>query len=136
MAAVWKKLVSFHVKSITCVLLFGLVFKISLSFSCVLQLKYNIGCQVFGRYRTPMGSFRERRLHIAAAAKAQLRGVGVAKRRRSNADGGLLSDVPSLVESVHLGQDAAAATFPSGILQVSFESLMKFRCHILVISKM
>lgn len=83
-----------------------------------------------------MGSFRERRLHIAAAAKAQLRGVGVAKRRRSNADGGLLSDVPSLVESVHPGQDAAAATFPSGILQVSFESLMKFRCHILVISKM
>lgn len=79
-----------------------------------------------------MGSFRERRLHIAAAAKAQLRGVGVAKRRRSNADGGLLSDVPSLVELVPPGQGAAAATFPTGILQVFLDNLIEFRCRILM----
>lgn len=53
--------------------------------ACVLQSKFNI---INGRYRKTSGSLRERRLHIAAAAKALSRADGLAKRRRSSLERG------------------------------------------------
>jgi len=69
-----------------------------------LQLKYNI---VYGRYRKTSGSLRERRLRIAAAAKALSRADGLAKRRRSSLEGGLAGGPAFINDHVPGGHQSA-----------------------------
>lgn len=83
------------------------------------QLKYNIGCPVVRQYRTPKGAFRERRLRIAAAAKAQSKADLLAKRRNLNLENAsVLAGVPGAPPShgdlLPASQDSPATDLSPG----------------------
>lgn len=57
---------------------------LSSSLSVYEQLKLNVGCSALGRYRSPNEVFRDRRLRISAAARAQLKAKRLVQRRTSS----------------------------------------------------